>query len=123
MEGKPRLRTDDFFCVEPGVAGEDRLASEDEMVDFTRSRPDGFFAGDMTGGDMALCSPVLCTCVDCEDDRRKNGIEDGVSRFPDAPRRSEDDGLMGPIVGARPALGPCPLVLVRGWAISCADPA
>lgn len=33
--------------------------------------------------------------MDCEDERRKNGIEDGVRRFDDGPLRIEDEGLNG----------------------------
>jgi hypothetical protein len=118
MDGKPRLRTEDFLTAVPGVAGEDRLASVGvETVDLTRSRVDGFRPGDKTVGDVPFCSPELCTCGVCDDERRKNGIEDGVSRL-DAPRRREDDGLSGVCAGARPPLAGCPLVLVRGGASS-----
>lgn len=34
------------------------------------------------------------TCIDCEDERRKNGIEDGVNRL-DCVRRTDDEGLRG----------------------------
>lgn len=39
------------------------------------------------------------TCIDCDDDRRKKGIDDGVSRFVDGLRRTEPDGLRGPLCG------------------------
>lgn len=39
------------------------------------------------------------TCMDWEEERRKNGIEEGVSRF-DWVRRTDDDGLRGLMGGA-----------------------
>lgn len=33
--------------------------------------------------------------MDWDDERRKNGIEDGVSRLVDGPLRIDDDGLRG----------------------------
>lgn len=34
-------------------------------------------------------------CIDWDDERRKNGMEEGVSRFEDGPLRIEEDGLRG----------------------------
>ena len=39
--------------------------------------------------------PCAGICTLCEDDRRKKGIEDGVSRLLDGPLLSEDEGLRG----------------------------
>jgi hypothetical protein len=104
---KPRLRTDDFFCAELGVAGDDKLASVGEIVDFTRSRAVVvFLMGEVTGGDTGLaCSFSLGGWADCEDERRKKGMEDGVSRRVEVPRRREEEGLRGVWVGARPPFG------------------
>lgn len=38
-------------------------------------------------------------CIDWEDERRKNGIEEGVNRF-EWLRRTEEEGLSGPGGGA-----------------------
>lgn len=35
------------------------------------------------------------SCMDWEEERRKNGIDDGVSRFDDGPRLIDEDGLSG----------------------------
>ena len=34
-------------------------------------------------------------CIDCEDDRRKKGIDDGVNRLVEGPLRIDEDGLRG----------------------------
>lgn len=38
-------------------------------------------------------------CMDCDDDRRKKGMDEGVKRF-DWPRRMDDEGLSGPALEA-----------------------
>lgn len=99
-DGKPKLSTDDFFV--PGVAGDDRLESVGgDIVDLTRRRALGFGAG-IAGGDADFGPPPGGTCIDCEDERRKKGIDDGVRRLDDPRRRDDDEGLSGSWLGARP---------------------
>lgn len=98
-DGRPKLSIDFFALAEPGVAGDDRLESVGgDMVDLTRRR-----ALVLGGGDADLGAAPGGTCIDWDDERRKKGMDDGVSRL-DEPRWSEDDGLSGPWLGARPVL-------------------
>lgn len=41
---------------------------------------------------------LVGTCIDCEEERRKNGMEEGVKRF-DGLRRTDEVGLSGPGCG------------------------
>ena len=98
-EGNPKLNTDDFFA-EPGTVGEERLVS---------------FVGDMVLGArrcVAEAGPEESvgetdvvgtlgggTCIDCDDDLLKKGIDDGVRRFVDGFRRTDADGLRGAFWG------------------------
>lgn len=103
VDPRKKLSTEDFFCVELGVAGEDKLVSAVEIVDLTRSLTGAFLTGDMTGGDDDEgCSLRFGGCAICDEDLRKNGIEDGVRRRVELPRRTEEDGLSGACAGARP---------------------
>lgn len=82
--------TDDFRCVELGVVC---------TCSFSFS-----LGGDLLGGrrweEMWWCVGeidefVAEACTDCEDDRRKKGMEEGVKRLVEGPRRIEEDGLSG----------------------------
>ena len=50
------------------------------------------------GGDDGVVELDIGNCIDWDEDRRKNGMEEGVSRF-DCPRRTDDVGLRGPGCG------------------------
>jgi hypothetical protein len=105
---EPKLSTDDFLCAEaePGVDGdESELSASDGTAGTTVNRRDAWAAGlDVMLGDAArgpLPASGGWTFIDCDDDRRKNGIELGVSRL-DVCRRTEDDGLSGASAGSGP---------------------
>lgn len=84
MFGSPKLKTEDLRW-EAGVESDGSLAgvfiTRDDVYD-----PDDA-VGEVEGRDGGKC-------IDCEDDLRKKGIEDGVSLFVD-PRRTEASGLRG----------------------------
>ena len=100
-DGRPRLRTDDFFA-EPGTVGEDRLVSfvGDVALGARRWMPAGGGGPVDSVGETADGGIPGGTCIDCDDDRRKKGIDDGVKRFVDGFRRIDDDGLSGALCGA-----------------------
>jgi hypothetical protein len=88
-DGKPN--TDDFFCgVVLGKVGEISWGSltGDEALGGRK----WWFAEYVGDVDGMLGGGI---CINCEDERRKNGIEDGVRRLVDGPLRMEDDGLSG----------------------------
>jgi hypothetical protein len=77
-EGSPRLNTDDFFCAEAGVECEGEFASlEGEELAFTRD------CAEKVGEDDVGSVDDAGMCIDWEDERRKNGMEEGVRRLCD----------------------------------------
>jgi hypothetical protein len=93
-EGNPKLNTELFFCAVTR-AGEVGLTSGvgDVLAFGRRPKLADAFPPDGVGD---TCVPVggRGRCIDCDDDRRKNGI-DGASPLFDGPLRSELDGLSG----------------------------
>jgi len=94
-EGMPRLNTDDFFCADTGVDCEGELESlQGEVLALTRNCED-----EESVGEPDVRSVVDAgICIDCEDERRKKGIEEGVRRFWDW-RRTSEVGLRGVCCG------------------------
>ena len=94
-DGKPRLSTEDFFA-EPWTVGEDKLVSfvGDVVLGARRWVPE-VGPVDRVGDTAVGGMPGGGTCIDCDDDRLKKGIEEGVRRFVDGFRRMDDDGLSG----------------------------
>lgn len=91
-EGIPKLNTDDFFCAEVGVDCEAEVESLlGEELALTRDCAEEEKVGDPASG-ITVDAGI---CIDCDDERRKNGIEEGVSRLCDCPRRTEELGLRG----------------------------
>ena len=111
-DGKPRLNTEDFFA-EVGTVGEERLLSfvGDMVLGARRCWPDA--GPEESVGDTELVGmPGGGTCIDCEDDRLKKGIDDGVRRFVDVFRRIDEDGLSGIFCGRGGTLVLAPLEAV-----------
>lgn len=82
-EGNPKLSTDDFFCEELGVVGgglDDSLTG-DVVLALVRPCPDGTGTVGIVGETESGTALDIDICILCEDDRRKNGMEDGVRRF------------------------------------------
>lgn len=91
-EGIPKLNTEDFFCADAGVdcEAELKLFSGEELA-LTR-----IGAGEDVVGEPGTGSGMDAEmCIDCDDERRKNGIEDGVSRLCECPLLIEPVGLSG----------------------------
>lgn len=87
-DGKPN--TEDFLDVVGDVTcasfvGDVVLGGRKWVFDV-----DEEYVGEVDDG-----TPGGGSCMDWDDERRKNGIEDGVSRFVDGPLCIENDGLSG----------------------------
>lgn len=84
-EGNPKLRTDDFFCDVLGVVGgglEDDSLIGELFASLVRLCPDGMTgAVGIVGDTEAGAAFDIDICTLCEDERRKNGMEEGVRRF------------------------------------------
>lgn len=88
-DGNPN--TDDFFCcTEVCCVGDVTCVSliGDVALGGRRWELDEY-VGEAEG------TPGGGICMDCDDDRRKNGIDDGVNRLVEGPLRMEDEGLRG----------------------------
>jgi hypothetical protein len=84
-EGKPKLKTEDFFDAEPGTEVDSAAKSREGEVLFFERDAAGWPGGDVEGGTMGGG-----TCIDCEEERLKNGIEDGVNLL-DCVRWADDE--------------------------------
>lgn len=111
-EGKPKLNTEDFFA-ELGTVGDERLLSfvGDIVLGARRCVPDA--GPEESVGDTELVGILGGgTCIECEDDRLKKGIDDGVRRFVDVLRRIDEEGLSGTFCGMGGTLVLAPLEAV-----------
>ena len=98
-DGKPKLNTDDFFA-DPGTVGDDRLVSlEGDIALGARRWLAEIGPVDIVGETDVGGTVGGGTCIDCDDDRRKKGIEDGVRRLVEGPRRRDECGLRGAVGG------------------------
>lgn len=98
-DGKPKLNTDDFFA-DPGTLGDDRLVSlEGDIALGARRWLAEIGPVDIVGETDVGGTVGGGTCIDCDDDRRKKGIEDGVRRLVEGPRRRDECGLRGAVGG------------------------
>jgi hypothetical protein len=111
-DGSPRLNTDDFFCANPGTEDETELKSFwGELLALVRGCPAETGPDNNVGDEDVAGADDGCSCMDWDDDRRKKGIEEGVRRFEELPRRTEDVGLRGSCWGASAVAGWCVLPL------------
>lgn len=99
-DGRPKLRTDDFLCADPGTEEDEKLVSlVGEKLLGARRRVPPVVEVDWVGDEDDGRTPEGGNCIDCEEERRKNGIDDGVRRLVDGPRRIDDEGLRGALLG------------------------
>ncbi len=111
-EGRPKLNTEDFFA-ELGTVGEEKLLSfvGDMVLGARRCVPDA--GPEESVGDTEVVGILGAgTWIECEDDRLKKGIDEGVRRFVDVFRRIDEDGLSGTFCGMGGTLVLAPLEAV-----------
>lgn len=107
-EGMPRLNMEDFRFV-LGVDKEEVLGSsvEGDEPDFGSAARVPEYDADEVVGDVEFGTALEGKWIDCDDERRKKGMEEGVRRFDDVvPWCTEEVGLKG-------AGGGSEVVLVR----------
>ena len=107
-EGMPRLNMEDFRFV-LGVDKEEVLGSsaEGDEPDFGKAAQVPEYDADEVVGDVEFGMALEGKWIDCDDERRKKGMEEGVRRFDDVvPWCTEEVGLNG-------AGGGSDVVLVR----------
>ena len=96
-DGIPRLNTEDFLFV-LGVDKEETLGRsvDGDGPDFGNAARVPEYDVDEVVGDVELGTAPEGKCMDCDEERRKKGIEEGVRRFdgPD-PWCTEEVGLNG----------------------------
>ena len=98
-DGKPKLNTDDFFD-DPGTVGDDRLVSFVGDIVVLGARRLAEPGPEENVGETEFCGTLGAgTCIDCDDDRLKKGIDEGVRRLVEGFRRTEDEGLRGAFNG------------------------
>lgn len=96
-EGIPRLNTEDFLFV-LGVDKEEVLGGsvEGDGPDFGSITRVPEYEVDEVVGDVEFGIALEGKCMDCDEERRKKGIEEGVRRFDDVePWCMEEVGLNG----------------------------
>jgi hypothetical protein len=96
-DGIPRLNTEDFLFV-LGVDNEEALGSsvEGDGPDLGSAARVPEYDVDEVVGDVELGIALEGKCMDCEEERRKKGMEEGVRRFDDVgPWCMEEVGLKG----------------------------
>ena len=96
-DGIPRLNTEDFLFV-LGVDKDEVLGRsvEGDGPDFGKAARVPEYDADEVVGDAELGIVLEGKCMDCDEERRKKGMEEGVRRFDDAePRWMEEVGLNG----------------------------
>jgi hypothetical protein len=96
-DGIPRPNTEDFLFV-LGVDKEEVLGSsvEGDGPDFGSAVRVPEYDADEVVGDVELGIAPEGKCMDCDEERRKKGMEEGVRRFDDAePWCKEGVGLNG----------------------------
>jgi len=84
-DGIPRLNTEDFRFV-LGVDKEEVLGSsvEGDGPDFGSAARVPEYDADEVVGDVEFGIVLEGKCMDCDEERRKNGMEEGVRRFDGA---------------------------------------
>ena len=84
-EGIPKLKTEDFLFV-LGVDKEEVLGSSvpGDGPDFGSVARAPEYDADEVVGDVELGIAPEGKCMDCDEERRKNGMEEGVRRLDDA---------------------------------------
>lgn len=96
-DGIPRLSTEDFLFV-LGVDREEVLGSsvEGDGPDFGSAARVPEYDADEVVGEVELGIALEGKCMDCDEERRKKGMEEGVRRFESAePWCMEEVGLNG----------------------------
>lgn len=97
-DGKPKLNTDDFR-VDPGTVGDEKLVSFVGDIVLGARRWVAEAGPEESVGETEVCGALGGTCIDCDEDRLKKGIEDGVRRLVEGFRRTEAEGLRGAFAG------------------------
>ena len=97
-DGKPKLNTDDFLA-DPGTVGDDRLVSFVGDIVLGARRCVAEAGPEESVGETDVGGTLGGTCIDCDEDLLKKGIEDGVRRLVEGFRRTDEEGLRGAFAG------------------------